>query len=193
VIATGAARAPGGRPDAGLVAAAPGYGEAVSNTSSRPGSARGKRLGLGVLLALLCVVSMVFGVHQVHGLSLSRTIQHGPQVTARTQSVAEVGAHGGAYLNVEFVTAAGQLVRAEVHDGESDGVTHRESLPVRYDAADPEQAEVAGQPLNTPGQAVLDFVLAGCLAVGATLFFLGAFGRYPLGFVSRRGRQARPT
>jgi hypothetical protein len=169
----------------------------VPTVRSRPGSPRNRRLGLGLLLAVLCVVAVVFGAHQVSGLSVSRTIQRGPQVTAETQSVAAVGAHGGAYLDVQFVTRAGQLVRAEVHDGDSDGVSHRDRLPVRYDPSDPEHAEVAGQPLNTSGQAVLDFVLAGCLAGGAILFLLGAFGRYPPGLVARRwtrrGRQSRST
>lgn len=148
--------------------------------------------GVGLFLSLIAIGAAGFGASQVQGLSESRSIQHGPTVRATRVSLSSAGAHGGAWLIVRYTTAAGVVVLSEVHDGDSDGVHQRASLPVRYDVADPQAAEVAGQPMHTPGQAVTDFVLAGVCGVAALLFLLAALGYTPLaGLGARRSRSRR--
>jgi hypothetical protein len=148
--------------------------------------------GLGAFLTAMTVVAVVFGVSQVRHIATSRAIQRGPTTTATTVRVSSAGAHGGASLIVDFTTETGTRVRTEVHDGDSDGVHHRATLPVRYEPSDPQLAEVAGQPLNTSGQAVLDFGVAAVLGLAAVVFVLAAAGLRPLASLQRRSRSRRP-
>jgi hypothetical protein len=167
----------------------------------RPRVRQVQGLVLGLLLAGLGVLALVFGVGQLQGVVLSDAVQHdGALATAYTVRVVGTGSHGGAELEVRFTTARGQHVRTRLWDGASDAVHVRTTLAVRYLTDRPTEAEPDGQPFNTAGQAVLDLVLAVLLLGAAILLLLAALGFTPLARLGRalrrradRRRTSRPV
>lgn len=139
-----------------------------------------QRLVLGLLLAGLGVLALLFAIDQLRGIVLSDAIQHdGALATASTVRVVDTGAHSGAELEVRFTTGRGQRIRTLLWDGASDAVHARRTLAVRHLTDRATEAEPDGQPFNTAGQAVLDLVLAVLLLAAAILLLLAALGFTP--------------